>query len=67
MLTINEKKDGDSGYLASYRSQKVGVYASSSYAAQQLAAKHFKTRRTHEVSVYLCENPDGTQYVQVLN
>ena len=50
------------GYKAFYRGKSIDVYAETSYAAQQLAAKQFKAKKSYEVDVYLCEkDTDGTQ------
>ena len=53
------------GYLAFYRGKRFEVYTDQGkYAAQTLAAAHFKARKQHEVDVYLCERPDGTTVLQ---
>lgn len=49
------------GYKAFYKSKSLDVYAVSSYAAQQKAAQLFKARKAWEVTVILCERPDGSQ------
>lgn len=43
------------GYIAFYRGKKMEVNALTSYAAQQLAAKAFKAKKTYEVTVMLAE------------
>lgn len=48
------------GYKAFFRGKTLEVYAESSYGAQQEAAKLFKARKSHEVTVVLCER-DGEQ------
>lgn len=48
------------GYKAFYRSRTCEVYAESSYKAQLEAAKVFKARKSHEVTVVLCEK-EGEQ------
>lgn len=52
------------GYKCFYKGREIDVYAKTSYEAQQEAAKRFKAKKTWEVSVYLCERPDGSQVVQ---
>lgn len=52
------------GYIALYRGRRTEVRANSSYEAQQLAATHFKARKTYDVSVYLCERADGSAVTQ---
>lgn len=47
------------GYKAFYRGKELEVYATSSYEAQQKAAKEFKARKSYDVSVVLCETSDG--------
>ena len=42
-------------YIAFYRGKHTEVTASSSYAAQQLAAAHFKARKAYEVTVMLAD------------
>ena len=46
---VNEKSEGDNGYIALYRSKKAEVYAKTSYEAQQLAAKFFKAKKAEEI------------------
>jgi hypothetical protein len=48
------------GYIAFFRGRQIEVYAASSYAAQQEAAKQFKARKSYEVMVVLAEK-DGKQ------
>ena len=42
-------------YLALYRGQKIQVTASSSYEAQQKAARLLKAKKSYDVSVYLLD------------
>lgn len=51
------------GYKAFYRGRMCEVRAETSYGAQRLAAEKFKARKTHEVTVVLCERADGSQAV----
>lgn len=39
---INEKKPGDSPYIAGLNGKKVGFYAASLWDAKQFAVAHFK-------------------------
>jgi len=43
------------GYKAFYRGKTCEIYAQTSFEAQKAAALIFKARKTHEVSVVLCE------------
>lgn len=43
------------GYKAFYKDKTCEVYADSSYEAQQKAAVVFKAKKSHEVTVMLCE------------
>ena len=52
------------GYIALYKGKKHEVWANSSYEAQQLAATHFRARKTYEVDVYLCQRADGRPVTQ---
>ncbi len=51
------------GYKAFYRGRMCEVRAETSYGAQRIAAEKFKARKTHEVTVVLCERADGSQVV----
>jgi len=42
-------------YLALYRGQQIRVTASSSYEAQQKAARLLKAKKSYDVSVYLLD------------
>lgn len=48
------------GYKAFWRGKTCEVYALTSYEAQLAAAKIFKAKKSHEVSVVLCERADGS-------
>ena len=43
------------GYIAFYKGKRLEVSAETSYAAQQLAAKEFKAKKSYEVTVALAE------------
>lgn len=63
---INERSEGDCGYVAHYGGKGVGVYAPSLYAASERARDYFnppKSKR-HMVSVLLAEDRDGNVVVQ---
>jgi hypothetical protein len=51
----NQIGKGKNGYIAFYKSKKVEVYADTTYEAQQLAAQHFKARKSYDVTVMLAE------------
>ncbi len=51
------------GYKAFYRGKTTEVYAKTSYEAQQKAAAFFKAKKSYEVTVILCERPDGSTVV----
>ena len=51
------------GYKAFYKGREHELYADSYYEAQQIAAKFFKARNRHEVTVVLYERDDGTEVV----
>lgn len=50
------------GYIAFYRGRKIEVYAETSFEAQTKAAAEFKAKKSHEVTVMLCEKA-GEQVV----
>ena len=58
-MSINTKAEGDNGYKAFYKGKSVELYAPSSYQAQQTAAKHFKAKKSYDVTVVLCEKDDA--------
>lgn len=43
------------GYICYYKNKKVEVYANTSYAAQQEAAKKLGAKKTYQVTVVLAE------------
>ncbi len=43
------------GYKAFYRGKNTEIQADTTYQAQQKAAQFFKAKKSHEVSVVLCE------------
>lgn len=48
------------GYKAFYKGKTTEVYADTTYQAQQIAAQQFKAKKTHEVTVMLCEKNGET-------
>lgn len=54
-MAINQKGPLDNGYKAFFKGRNVELYASSSRMAQDIAAAHFKARKTWDVTVVLCE------------
>ena len=50
------------GYKAFYRGKSIEIYAATSYEAQKKAAELLKAKKSHEVTVMLCEI-NGEQYV----
>lgn len=48
------------GYKAFWRGKTCEVYALTSYEAQLAAAKIFKAKKSHEISVVICERADGS-------
>lgn len=59
-MAINEKKPGDCGYVCFYKGKRIEVYANGTYAAQKLAAAHFKAKKSYDVNVILAERADGS-------
>ena len=43
------------GYMCFYKNKVIEVYADTTYQAQQKAALIFKTRKSYEITVVLCE------------
>jgi hypothetical protein len=66
-MSINQKSDGDNGYVAFYNGRQADVYAKTALAAQQKAVEFFKPPKSkrHMVHVGLAERADGTQVVHV--
>lgn len=50
------------GYVAFYKGKRAEVYADTSFQAQEIAAKQFKAKKRHEVTVVLAEK-NGEQVV----
>ncbi len=48
------------GYKAFYRGRQLEVYATSSLAALREANKTFKAKKEYDVTVVVCERPDGS-------
>ena len=53
------------GYVCFYRSKCIEVYATSSFDAQEKAAKMLKAKKSWEVTVVLAEKPNGEEVVHV--
>lgn len=65
MKIINQKSDGECGYIAFFNGQKVGLYAQGAWEAKQLATAHFRPRKSqvHSVHVMIAEDSLGEQVV----
>jgi hypothetical protein len=49
------RNPGKNGYICFYKSKQLEVHADTSYEAQQIAAKHFKAKKSYDVHVVLAE------------
>lgn len=63
---INEKSEGDCGYVAGYSGRKIAIYARSLSAAKDLAIAHLKVPKKGLglVWVNLAERADGSVVLQ---
>lgn len=63
---INEKNEGDCGYVAGYNDRKVAIYARSLLAAKEIAIAHLKVPKKGLglVWVNLAERADGSTVMQ---
>lgn len=52
-------------YLAFYRGRKIEVEATTSYEAQEAAAKRLKARKSYDVVVVLVQRSDGSDVVHI--
>lgn len=61
-MTINQKQDGDCGYVFFYHGNRIEIYAKTLFDAKQLAVAHFKPPKSkqHMVHGMIAENQDGT-------
>lgn len=50
-------------YIAFYKGIRKEVWATSSYEAQQIAAKEFKAKKSYEVTVMLADVEHSTQHI----
>ena len=53
--------DGLNGYKCFYKGQSVDIHSDTTFHAQEAAATHFKTKKPWDISVFLCNHPDGQQ------
>jgi len=57
------KNDQVRPYIAFYKGKQKEVWASSSYAAQEIAAQAFKAKKSYEVTVMLADVEHSTQHI----
>lgn len=59
---INEKTEGDCGYVAGYKGKKISLYAKTLSAASELGRQHLKVTKKDSGMfwVTLAERADGT-------
>jgi hypothetical protein len=55
------------GYKCFYKGRTCDVYALRSFDAQEMAARIFKTKKQHEITVVLCEKQVGNTVQQVVH
>jgi hypothetical protein len=53
-------------YIALYRGKQIEHTAATSYAAQLVAVKQFKAKKSYEVDVYLVAKPNSETVTQVI-
>ena len=65
-MKLNDKKDGDNGYIVLYNGITYEVYAKNVLDARQVAVKYLRVKpnKQYLVSVYKAENADGSIYIQ---
>jgi hypothetical protein len=51
------------GYVAFYKGKTIEVYADTIYHAQLIASKQFKAKKPYDVTVVVCEEPDGSPII----
>jgi len=63
---INQKSEGDLGYVAGYNNRKIAIYAKSLIAAKDIAIAHLKVPKKGLglVWVTLAEDTDGNTVMQ---
>ena len=63
---INEKADGDCGYVAGYKGKKIALYAPTLLAASEHGKRHFKVTKKDSglFWVNLAERADGSVVLQ---
>lgn len=63
---INEKTEGDCGYVAGYKGKKIALYAASLYAASQAAIAALKVTKKDRglLWVNLAQRADGSVVAQ---
>lgn len=64
-MPINSKQPNDCGYVCLFKGKRCEVYAPTTLAARDIAAKHFKAKKAHEVTVVLAESATGETVTHV--
>ena len=52
-MKLNDKKDGDNGYIVLYNGKQYDVYAKTSFDAQQVTASKLKVKQNKQIIVSL--------------
>lgn len=63
---INEKSEGDCGYVAGFKNRKIALYAGSLYAGKRIAEEHFRPSKKDQglLWISLAERADGSTVLQ---
>jgi hypothetical protein len=66
-MTINNKSDGDNGYVFFFNGKRIELYAKSLYEAKELAVAFFKPSKSkrHMVHGMIAETAAGEAVVHV--
>lgn len=66
MAAINQKLDGDCGYVCTYKGKQIELYAQTTLQARNLAQECFgvKSKDAHKITTSLVELKDGTPVIQ---
>lgn len=66
-LLINQKQNGDHGYVAFYKGKRYEVYGKTLLEARGVVQKHVKTKKPWDINIMVAERPDGSTVVHAPN
>ena len=62
-MLLNQKTEGDCGYVAFYKGKRYEVYGKTLLAARSVVAKAVKAKKEYDINITVAERQDGSTVI----